>query len=78
MAALAAQCIVVCSCKAKKKALRENPDTDENDTYGTYARGFDGEGEYGDGDVVEIVDNNDLYGGTGGAEAHDTNDLYGT
>ena len=35
---------------------------DENDTYGTYARGWDGEGDYGAGDVVEMVDNNELYG----------------
>ena len=35
--------------------------TDENDTYGTYSRGWDGEGEYGDGDVVETIDRNDYY-----------------
>ena len=48
--------------KRKKKTPRENYDTDENHTYGTYARGWDGEGDYGDGDVVEVVDNNDYYG----------------
>ena len=36
--------------------------TDENDIYGTYERGWDGEGDYGDGDVVEVVDINHLYG----------------
>ena len=35
---------------------------DKNDTYGTYARGWDGEGEYGDGDKVYVSDANVYYG----------------
>ena len=34
---------------------------DTNDVYGTYSRGEGEEGEYGDGDVVEVIDNNDYY-----------------
>ena len=48
--------------KRRAKAAEESMDIDENDTYGTYARGSWDEGEYGDGDVVEVVDNNVLYG----------------
>ena len=48
--------------KRRVKAAEEEMDIDENDTYGTYARGSWDEGEYGDGDVVEVVDNNELYG----------------
>ena len=36
--------------------------TDENDIYVTYERGWDGEDDYGDGDVVEVVNINQLYG----------------
>ena len=35
--------------------------TDENDTYGTYSRGWDGEGDYGEGDKVYVTDANDYY-----------------
>ena len=35
---------------------------DKNDTYGTYARGWDGEGDYGDGDKVYVSDANVYYG----------------
>ena len=66
-------------CKRKTKGPKqEECHTDENHTYGTYARGWDGEGEYGDGDVVEVVDDNELYGGAGEAETHDKNEYYGT
>ena len=66
-------------CKRKTKGSKEEVcHTDENHTYGTYARGWDGEGEYGDGDVVEVVDNNELYGGAGGAETRDNKEYYGT
>ena len=34
---------------------------DINDTYGTYSRGWDGEGEYGDGDKVYATDSNTYY-----------------
>ena len=50
-------------CFWRKRRVKEEPmDIDENDTYGTYARGWDGENDYGAGDVVEMVDNNELYG----------------
>jgi hypothetical protein len=43
-----------------------NKDTDdldrENPLYGTYSRGPDGEGDYGDGDTMEMRDNNPYYG----------------
>ena len=34
---------------------------DVNDIYGTYARGWDGEGEYGDGDKVYVSNSNPEY-----------------
>ena len=34
---------------------------DVNDIYGTYARGWDGEGEYGDGDKVCVSNSNPEY-----------------
>ena len=71
--------IAVCIfCKRKAKWSKEEEcHTDENETYGTYARGWDGEGDYGDGDVVEVVENNEFYGGAGGAETRDNNEYYG-
>ena len=54
---------IVCVCRKRVKPPKEEEyRTDENDIYGTYSRGWDGEGDYGDGDVVEVVDNNELYG----------------
>ena len=35
--------------------------TDENHTYGTYSRGWEEGGEYGDGDKVYVTDSNDYY-----------------
>jgi hypothetical protein len=35
---------------------------DVNSIYGMYHRGWDGEGDYGDGDQMEIRDTNDYYG----------------
>ena len=67
---------VVCVHKRKAKdAKTTNYNTDENHTYGTYATGDDGEYEY---NVVEVVDNNELYGGVGGAETRDNNEYYET
>ena len=41
--------------------LTLHPQVDTNEeVYGTYGRG-DPEGEYGDGDVSEVVDTNDYY-----------------
>ena len=45
----------------KRKEWIETLHTDENRTYGTYARGWDGEGEYGDGDRVYAEDKNVYY-----------------
>ena len=39
-----------------------NVDTDRNPVYGTYSRGWEDDGDYGDGDVVELKDNNPVYG----------------
>ena len=39
-----------------------NLDTDRNPVYGTYSKGWEDDGEYGDGDVVELTDNNPMYG----------------
>ena len=66
-------------CKRKTRdPKRINDNTDENHTYGTYARGCDGDYEY---DVAEVVDNNDLYGAVDcsareGIEIHDKNGYY--
>ena len=38
-----------------------NFNTDENHTYGTYSRGWEDGGEYGDGDKVYVKDSNDYY-----------------
>ena len=50
----------ICWQKNQKKANQES--REENDTYGSYARGFNGEGDYGDGDKVYVTDNNFYYG----------------
>ena len=49
--------------KKRGKGAKEanNFDTDENHTYGTYSRGWEEEGEYGDGDKVYVSDSNDYY-----------------
>ena len=44
------------------KRRKEIVKTDYNDIYGTYARGWDGEGDYGDGDRIEMTDQNPVYG----------------
>ena len=46
----------------KTEAEMTVENTDENPVYGTYSRGWEGEGEYGDGDVVEMSDRNSMYG----------------
>ena len=53
-------------CWKKKKIDKsvpssKNTKTDENHIYGTYSRGWDGEGYYGDGDKVYVTDTNDYY-----------------
>ena len=47
-----------CRCCALSQDVQKE---DINDTYGTYARGWDGEGEYGDGDKVYVTDSNTYY-----------------
>ena len=58
--------------KAKRQQVeRESPEAPKepdsidlpmNPIYGIYRRGWNGEGEYGDGDIVEVFDTNDYYG----------------
>ena len=57
--------IVVVVVVFKRKTTKKNTGvfkTDENYVYGTYSRGSKEDGEYGDGDVVEVIDTNDYYG----------------
>ena len=54
--------IIVCYRGRKKMMKTKIVKTDNNDTYGTYARGWDGEGDYGDGDQIEMTDHNPVYG----------------
>ena len=51
-------CDFKCKCCALCKDLEKQ---DVNDIYGTYARGWDGEGDYGDGDRVYISHSNPDY-----------------
>ena len=44
------------------KRREEIVKTDYNDIYGTYAMGWDDEGDYGDGDQMEMTDHNQVYG----------------
>ena len=47
----------------KAKAVSKvKVDTDSNPVYGTYSRGWEEDRVYGDGDVVEMTDNNPVYG----------------
>ena len=69
------KCICCDLCKKMEKR-------DVNDVYGTYARGWDGEGEYGDGDKVYVSDNNENYSSEYSAAAEtsrttDNNPYYG-
>ena len=45
----------------RKSEAACNFNTDENHVYGTYSRGSREDGEYGDGDVVEVTDTNEYY-----------------
>ena len=42
----------------RKSKATSNFYTDENHSYGTYGRGSREDGEYGDGDVMEVTDTN--------------------
>ena len=55
-------CKTNCSLMPNCCALSQDFEKEDiNDTYGTYARGWDGEGEYGDGDKVYVTDSNTYY-----------------
>ena len=60
---LCTSAIVIAICWKSNKGARpeENVDIEENLTYGTYSRGHDEDGEYGDGDKVYIHDTNAYY-----------------
>ena len=62
---VAVAAVVGIICWKKRRDTRVSSEnkmnTDENDTYGTYSRGWDGEGDYGDGDKVYVTDTNDYY-----------------
>ena len=49
-------------CYKRRGKAQGVVDTDRNPVYGTYSRGWEDDGEYGDGDVVELTDNNPVYG----------------
>ena len=59
--------IIGCHLKKKRGEQKKNANLtpvktdDENPIYGTYSRGLDGEGDYGDGDKVYVTDTNDYY-----------------
>ena len=57
-------CILPTYMKSQKSEKRKDEvfHTDENHVYGTYSRGSVESGEYGDGDVIEIIDTNVYYG----------------
>ena len=62
-ATLVTICVVCYKRKAAAKDVQElNHEADFNPVYGTYSRGWDEDGEYGDGDVVEVTDDNPVYG----------------
>jgi flagellar basal body-associated protein FliL len=48
--------------KAKRKEEETEQWQDNNPMYGLYHRGWDGEGDYGDGDQMEVEDTNAYYG----------------
>ena len=54
---------ILCYKNSKKAndATNENMNIDENHVYGTYSRGWEENGEYGDGDTVEVTDINPMY-----------------
>ena len=55
--------VVLAICK-RQKSTRESAESfkmDENHVYGIYSRGSMEDGEYGDGDVMEVTDTNYYY-----------------
>jgi len=54
--------ILTIFCLKRRCCMKPMPMKEEvNDTYGTYSMGWDGEGEYGDGDKVYVTDTNCYY-----------------
>ena len=64
--AIAAIVVVIICWRKKKKTNKGLPrrTVDANPIYGTYSRGWDGEGEYGDGDKVYVTDTSPYNDGT--------------
>ena len=58
---LAVAVLLVWRKKMRQRHVTETIDTDENHTYGTYSRGWEEDGVYGDGDKVYVTDKNDYY-----------------
>jgi hypothetical protein len=56
-------CLTFCLLRRNQRMEQKKMESgkDENDIYGTYGRGFDGEGDYGDGDQQIVTDANDYY-----------------
>ena len=53
---------IICYMRRAKAVSKVNVDTDSNPVYRTYSRGWEEDGVYGDGDVVELTDNSPVYG----------------
>ena len=61
---IAAIVAIVCHLKRVREGKAKSAESenfDENPDYGTYSRGWFGEGNYGDGDKVYVTDTNDYY-----------------
>ena len=54
--------VIICWRKKTKSKVPGRRSVDANPIYGTYSRGWDGEGEYGDGDKVYVTDTSPYYG----------------
>ena len=54
--------VLACVCRKRREEEREGRRKDVNPIYGVYHRGWDGEGDYGHGDISKVIDNNVYYG----------------
>ena len=61
LVAIAGVVCIICWKKRRGNASTTKESSDENHVYGTYSRGWDGEGSYGDEDTVYVTDTNDYY-----------------